>query len=286
MKKPNSKKSGFLHEAASIKDEDIFGALVEKRGTSLFLGKYAMSEVLAVLRKRNFIKDARKRKLWPLDFNLDSSEYPLQRFQVFFKEKNPSNIIVDLKIKEARFRLSDKHAPDFPLGEYKFLHLDWLTLQNPLKSFSDERTPLPGQNHPGLSLGKKLLDIFVYLARITRNDGLLAFPAYYHNALLFLRAFHFLNPEKEGEVFAIRKAFPEVAFKDMAWIIHLNCLRRGDGEIYGWEAEEQIYAMKSELKDYFDSKKYRERVRKAQEKLRFSIDWECFEKKLKGQSSS
>lgn len=283
MKKPNSKGSALIHETHSILDEDIFSPLIEERGTLLFLGKYSLTEVFAVLRKRNFVKAAKKKKLWPLDSDLDSSEYPLQRLQVFLKKKTPKKLIVDLKIREGIFRISNEFALEFPSREYNFLYLEWLTLQNPLKSFSPERTPLPGQKHPGLNLGKKLLDIFVYLARITRNDGLLAYPAYYHNARLFSRTFHFVNPKKEGEIQAIRKAFPDVPFKDLAWIIHLNCLRRENGEIYEWEAEEQVYPLNKTLKKYFDSKVYREKVKEAEKKLTFSIDWACYRKKLKDQ---
>jgi hypothetical protein len=280
MKKPNSKGSALIPETPSISEEDIFSALVEKKGTSLFLGKYSLAEVSAVLKKRNFIKDAQKRKLWPLDFALDSSEYPLQRFQIFFKKKEPQNLVVDLKIREAKFRVSNKFASEFLLPEYNFLHLEWLTLQNPLNSFSAERAPLPGQKHPGLNLGKKVLDIFVYLARLSRNDGLLAYPAYFHNSLLFLRYFHFINPEKQGEVQAIRKAFFKVAFKDLAWIIHLNCLRRENGETYEWEAQEQVYPLNKTLKKYFDSKRYKDRVEEEERKSKFSIDWDCYKKKM------
>jgi len=280
MKKPNPKESTLLQEVPLIEERDIFSTLTEKTGTSLFLGRYSMTEVLAVLEKKNFIKGAQKRKLWPLDFDLDSSEFPLQRFQIFFKKKEPQNLIVDLKIKERIFRSANKFDSEFFLPEYKFLCLEWLTLQNPLKSFSRERSPLPGQKHPGLNLGKKVLDMFVYLARITRNDGLLGFPAYFHNALLFSRYLHFIDPQKKGEIQAIRKTFPDVPFKELAWIVHLNCLRRGNGEIYEWEAEEQIYPLNKGLRNYFDSKKYKERVKEAQKRLNFSIDWKCYKNKM------
>ncbi len=55
--------------------------------------------------KRGFLKDALKRKLWPLDYDLDSREYPFQRLQIFYKDKNPDNLIVDLKIREAEYPL-------------------------------------------------------------------------------------------------------------------------------------------------------------------------------------
>jgi len=279
MKKPISKENSVLQTSSLFEEEDIFADLAEKKGTSLFLGKYSLNEVFAVLRKRSFLSDARKRKLWPLVFEMDSSEFPLQRFQIFYKDKKPDNVIVDLKIKEGSFRPKKDLAISATLKKSKFLTLDWLTLQNPLQNFTPERPPLPGQKYPGLSLGKKVMDIFIYLARLTRNDGLLAYPAYLHNALLFLRYFNFLNPDKEAEVIAIKKSFPEVTFKQLAWIVHLGCLRSQDDKVYEWEAEEQVYPINKTLKDYFDSKDYKKRVKEAQKDFHFRIDWECFKRK-------
>lgn len=280
MKKINSEPSSFSKTSPLLEEKDIFSELAEKQGTTIFLGRYSMNEVIAVLRKRNFFKDAQKRKLWPLDFKLDSSEYPLQRFQIFYKKASPENLIVDLKIKKGKFKIKNKFALNFLPPQYDFLILEWLTLQNPIQDFTQEKPPLPGQNHPGLSLGKKVLDIFVYLARITKKDGLIANPAYFHNALLFSRAFHFLNPHKEAEVQVIRGSFSDVSFKNLAWIVHLNCLRRDNDKVYEWNAEEQVHPLNKKLKSYFDSKEYKKEVKESQEKLNFSIDWECYKTKL------
>ncbi len=245
------------------------------------MGKYTLNQVTAVLAKKNFFKEAQRRKLWPLDFSLDSSEYPLQRLQIFYKEKKPEKMVVDLKIKEGTFYPQKKIPSFFPASEYKFLILDWLTLQNPLLDFSLEKSPLPGQKHPGLNLGKKVFDIFVYLARLSRKDGLLAFPNYFHNALLFSRYLHFLNPEKMGEVQAIKVSFPEVSFKKLAWIVYLECMKDKKGRKYEWEAEEQIFPINKALISYFDSKAYKEKVKESQERHSFEIDWECYKKKIK-----
>jgi len=280
MKKPINKERPILQSSPLFEEEDIFADLIEKKGSSLFLGKYSLNEVLAVLSKRSFLKDARKRKLWPLAFELDSSEFPLQRFQIFYKEKKPENLIVDLKIKEGTFQPKKDLTVSAFLKEFRFLILDWLTLQNPLLNFTPEKPPLPGQKYPGLSLGKKVMDTFVYLARLSRNDGILAYPAYFHNALLFSRHFNFLNPDKEAEVIAIKKSFPDVTFKQLAWIVHLGCLKSKDDKIYEWEAEEQVYPLNKKLKDYLDSRDYKTRVKEAQKNYHFQIDWDCFMSRL------
>lgn len=276
----SSKESVPKNEPHLVEEKDLLSGLALKKGSSLFLGKYSINEVGAVLKKRSFNKDAKKRNLWPVVFDLDSLEYPpLQRLQIFFKQKKPENMIVDLKIKEGIFR--PKQNASFPIqpSGYKFLYLEWLTLQNPLQRFTSEKSPLPGQAYPGLNLGKKVMDLFIYLARLTKCDGLFAFPAYFHNALLFSRQFRFLNPAKEGEVLAVRQLFKKIPFKQLAWIVHLNCLKRSNGQLYEWKAEEQVYPINKTLIQYFDSREYKRRVREAKDNLRFSIDWDCFKEK-------
>lgn len=260
-------------------DKDIFSELVERRGSSLFLGRYSLTEVSAALGKKNFFKEARKRNLWPIVFDLDSTAYPLQRLQIFYRDKRPENMIVDLKIKEGVFYPREKGLSDFPLSELKSLIFEWLTLQNPLLRFSEQRPALPGQQHPGLSVGKKVVDIFIRLGRLTQKDCLLVFPMYFHNAILFSRYFQFLNPDKSAEVLVIRKSFSQIPFKQLAWIVHWNCLRDKNNEVYEWKAEEQVYPLTKSLKDYLESKKFKEMVKTSLKKFHFSVDWDGYEKR-------
>ena len=190
-------------------------------------------------------------------------------------------MIVDLKIKEGFFRPKKKVGGSHFPAEFNFLILDWLTLQNPLQSFSPKKPALPGQNHPGLGLGKKVLDLFIYLARITKKDGIIAFPAYFHNALLFSRYFSFLNPDKEAEVRAIEKSFPDVSFRQLAWIVYLGCMKDRENKVYEWKAEEQVFPLNRTFKSYFGSRIYKKRMKESLRKFNFSIDWNCYSKKRK-----
>ncbi len=258
-----------------LSGEEVLANLVDKSGSSLFLGRYTLLEVKTILAKKNFFKEARKRELWPLEFYLDSSEYPRQRLQIFWEKRQPERLIVDLKIKEGRFPTGENCRLDPIFEKRTFLHLEWLTLQNPRLDFNEKRPALPGQLRPGLGLGKKVVDLFAYLGRLIGCDGLLAYPAYFHNALLFARFFHFVNPAKEGEVLAIRTALSSIPFKQLAWIVYLNCLRV-DGQIYEWQAEEQAFPLSDEIKDYFASRKYREAVYEASQNRLIEVDWESF----------
>jgi len=279
MKKSEGKAVPFWKETPLVDEREIFTELASKKGSSLFLGRYSLSEILAVLNKKGLLKEARKRFLWPLAFEIDSSEYPLQRLQIYLREPGPETLIVDVKVRETEF--VPKETPDriAVLPPQKALAFEWLTLQNPLMKFGEQFTPLPGQTRPGLRMRTRIMDLFLYLARLTRKDCLLAFPAYFHNAVLFSRYFHFWNPRKEAEVLAIRRSFSHMPFKQLAWVVHLNCLRREDGTVYEWAAEEQLYPMTRPLKEYFDSRRYKDIVKRGRKSPVFSVDWAEFERK-------
>jgi hypothetical protein len=279
MKKAGGEADPFWKEAPLVDENEIFSELHVKQGSSLFLGRYSANEILAVLNKKGFLKEARQRFLWPLTYELDSSDYPLQRLQIFLREPGPENVIVDVKVKECDFapQAAAEGLPALP--PQKALAFEWLTLQNPLIKRGEPFSPLPGQTRPGLSMRSKIMDLFVYLGRLTRKDCLLAFPAFFHNGVLFSRYFHFWNPAKEAEVLAIRRAFSHMPFRQLAWVVHLNCLRRADGSVYEWRAEEQLYPLTRPLKDYFDSRRYRETVRTGLKTLQFTVDQAEFARK-------
>jgi len=279
MRKTEGAADPFWNESPLVGESEIFTELHVTRGSSLFLGRYSANEVLAVLSKKGFLKEARKRFLWPLAFELDSSDYPVQRLQIFLREPRPENLIVDVKIKECDFNPKET-AEGLPvLPPQRALAFEWLTLQNPLIKRGEPFSPLPGQIRPGLSMRSKIMDLFVYVGRLTRKDCLLAFPAYFHNAVLFSRYFHFWNPAKEAEVLAIRRAFSHMPFRQLAWVVHLNCLRRRDGSVFEWRAEEQLYPLTRPLKDYFDTRRYKDIVKTGLKTLDFTVDRDEFERK-------
>ncbi|MCP2519357.1 hypothetical protein NLC26_01540 [Candidatus Aminicenantes bacterium AC-708-M15] len=278
--------SHFVYEKPPlISEEEIFSQLTEKKGSILFLGRYTLEEAIAVLKKRNLIRYAEERGLVPLIYDLDSKDYPTQRFRIFFRKKEPDFLLVDLKIREGKVQIK-KSFSFFPFRkEYDFLIIEWLTLQNPLAKFTPEKPRLPGQIFPGLGLLKKAFDIFIYLARLMKKDGVLVYPWYFHNALIYSDYLYFFNPYKQGEVLAIKRNFPDMDLHKLAWMVYLGCLKyEKSKKNYEWFAEEQIFPLKKELKKYFESKNYNRIVNRVKKRLRFYADWDCFEKKFKSET--
>jgi hypothetical protein len=88
--KDDRRKLDFGSGRPLVEESEIFSDLGYAKGSSLFLGRYTLNEVIAVLKKRGFLREAEKRGLGPLVFDLDSFEAPLQRFRIFHRDKSTS----------------------------------------------------------------------------------------------------------------------------------------------------------------------------------------------------
>ena len=117
------------------------------------------------------------------------------------------------------------------------------------------------------------------IAKLIELDALVAFPAYFHNALLFSRYLYFVNPIKEGEIKAIRRQFSHVPFRQLAWAVYLGCLETENGQIYDWQAEEQVYPLSESLKEYINSRVYKEIARHVEKTSKFELNLKLFQEK-------
>ena len=79
---------------------------------------------------------------------------------------------------------------------------------------------------------------------------------------------------------AVRRTFPEMSIRQLAWAVYLGCVFRADGTAYDWRAEEQVHPLHRGLRDHFESRAYRERGKDAAARVRFSLDADGFARKL------
>ena len=62
----------------------------------------------------------------------------------------------------------------------------WVALQNPRAPFTPERPRLPGQDHPGLGVGRRLYEVLRGWAGAFGKDALLNVPEHYHLSLIHI----------------------------------------------------------------------------------------------------
>lgn len=268
------KPENFLMEDIS---EDFFFN-PDQRGSGLFLGKYTLAEIDLALKSFRIYTYLKKYGFYPVQIHLDSRDPFRQRLILYYKELRPSNILAELVVQKKILDFAVDFSNHFSLP---FLSIEWLLLQNPSGQFTWEKPRLPGQNYPGLGIGKKILTALSLVCRDLQCAGLLNFPDYFHNAAMYARRFHFLSPVTEGLVKKLSKQLVQkFGLSTIAWAIERSCIYCNH-KIFKWNAEPQIIAVDHRIKEYFFSDDYHTQVDEALSRFHFEFDENRFRQSLR-----
>jgi hypothetical protein len=264
------------HNLAPIfTDADLFEQLTDKKGPTLWLGRYTEDDVLHLLEKYGFLPALRKKGFEDLIVVTEPIEPYVQAVKIFFDEKSADNVLAEFRLREAMF----PHENNCIKTPLRMLVIEWLLLQNPRAKFSPQRPCMPGQRHPGLGLGKKTVHLLVQLAQELNCDGVLNYPEFYNNAYLYLEHFRYWNPRLKGIVLALQRDLAELSLAKLSWAVYLGCvLDANTGQTYEWQADALILPLDEKLKKYFDSEEYEQNVYLTLAEVKFALNREKFEK--------
>jgi acetoin utilization deacetylase AcuC-like enzyme len=140
------------------------------------------------------------------------------------------------------------------------LYVHWLSLRNPRAFFSDRRPRLPGQDVPGLGLGREIGTMLALMAARLGLGAVVFRPAHFHTAYAARHAFQFVDPDRQGRF--------EALLRDLAGLPLLaatNAVAAGDvkldGAPYAWEADEMAYWLREAPIEAGEVERERDRVR-------------------------
>jgi acetoin utilization deacetylase AcuC-like enzyme len=122
------------------------------------------------------------------------------------------------------------------LDSRDLLYLHWLTLRHPRARFEERRPKLPGQEVPGLGVGREIYEALTRIAARLNLAGLALRPAWYHVAFLGRRRFQFHDPAREAEFRAMVRDLGELPLKDVSHAAATGVLLK-DGQPYRWEPD-------------------------------------------------
>jgi hypothetical protein len=161
------------------------------------------------------------------------------------------------------------------------LAVHWLSLQDPRAEFSPGRPALPGQAHPGLGIGRRLLSRLLAWAHEWGKDALVNYPAHYHNAVFYSRLFRFLSPRREGRMEALRRDLEGLSVTEASWAIERGGVveeaptgtagDRPGGKVLRWQASEMAAPITRLLKTYMKSEEYESAVAAARDAVRYRV---------------
>ncbi len=288
MKKPHIKLKGletvqeisFSDADFSLSEAELMRQLNEKKGYSLYLGVFTKEEVERVLRRSHISQQLYKIGFTDLLLDINTDDPHRHILRVYFGKKDKSHLLIEIILSESIFKPKIMYLPSFKYGSYNMMVIEWLILQNPLSQFTKEKAQLPDQQYPGLGIARQVADMLIKVATYLHKDGILNFPQYYHNAVIYSELFKFYNPYMHGILKALEKSLSKYTLADAAYAMSLGCVKNlKDGEIFKWKAEELILPLSGELKRYFESKEYGNILNNTMKEYSFDIDLALYRSK-------
>ncbi len=233
--------------------EDLHGGpLVRDTPVPRIFAKYAESEIHELMAWSG-IFDALKEK------GYERTEIELQYLsdqdqRIFVKEKGEILIHIRLKLSSFRFRLH----PGAP--QRKLLYIDWLMTRHPkIRSFKKEKL-FPGQELPGLGIFTHITDFITNLALGVGAKGAFNIPEYFHDALLFHRAFQFYDPVREAHFRALIRDLRKFGAREISRALAEGKIQNSEGETLTWSPGEMISILDPELEEMIWNPEYYTRV--------------------------
>lgn len=240
-----------------ITEEDLFGALQSRPPAHRFLDYYSVHGMELVFERYGILERVRNLGFEEIDLEIDPSD-PTHQIIRIRGRRPPMEAPAVLVELVCRRRTLTEPLPGRP--EAEFLFIEWLLLQDPSRSFSLARPPLPGQEHPGLGLSREMQEILRQAARRLKLDGLLAVPSHYHSAVVALNEWSFLEAKVEGLFQALRAVLSQHELYAATRLVADGRLALADGSPVHWEPGDHVLPFREDLRSYLASPERREAV--------------------------
>lgn len=270
----------------SIADEPVRGA-EDLFSSKRFLGLYDEKQIMKMLTRAGMVKILSEKGYKDLVISLSQQDNYTYRLYVDFASHQDENTrLIELIVREGIFRPKKTFVNGFDFDEgLSMLLIEWLALQDPRASFSDERPRLPGQAYPGLGGLKNMQSLLYHFGKSTGKDAIIDIPEYYHAAVIYTRlyselyslAYSFFSPYDSGQLQAMIRDFKGSHLADVSFAVTFDCLCNArTGEPAYWKPSEEIYPISRKLHRYFDLKEYKDLVYKTMNELSFTMDWDKY----------
>lgn len=244
--------------------DDVLGDLGERPRQRRFLDFYTRSGMELAFERYGLFEKVRQRGFRRLDLEVEASD-PARQVLRLRGVRPPSptrHLLFELVVRRGLFE-----AP-YAAGAYvEALFVEWLLLQDPTRSFTLERPPLPGQRYPGLGIAG---DAQLILRKAAERLGLGAVvdrPSHVHNCLGGSKETHFIDPTYEGRLLAMLTVLAGRAPAEAAALVHDGRLVLSSGERLLWVPADHAIAVAPGFVAYFESPAYRGAARTEMSRL-------------------
>ena len=262
-------------------DLNIYGTQQTKK-EGRFLGFFSKNGIEYVFEKFGLIKALKKKGFTNIIFTLNTSDPYQQRFSFYYDQIDREHMLGEIVCHFYHLKMDVPTCEELHEKYIKTVFVDWLSLQNPTKSFSYGRPRLPGQNHPGLGLGLQVYELLVLMAKRLNCDAMLNVPEHYHNAALYSNEFLYMDPYFEGLLQALmRDLSKKWPLAHISSAVDKGCvIDKITRKPLKWFVGRQLTPINPILMDYYKSDYYMKITKEVFKNSKFEIDEKCLEKKV------
>lgn len=274
-------------EQSPLASDALNNALFTRAQSYRLLGYYSETGIRRALEVYGITAQLAARGFPTLHYRMNLDDPRHHQLQIFYRSScDPDSLLVDLALHCG----SARELETFPRAyRVELLVIDWLMLQDPRIDAGPERL-LPGQKHPGLGLGLEFGGLLSQVAQRLKLDGLLAFPAWFHNAAFYQLRYHFVSPVMEGRFRALLRDTRGHEVHEISWAVELGCVfehLRGDldkshvpGKVFRWAGRPMVWVTgESEgaqaLTRYFERPAWRGQRDAIFDGVFFTVDWDA-----------
>lgn len=246
----------------SLDESELFGQLAREPQAVRLLDFYSTEGVRVGFERYGIAAKIKERGFRELRTEVDAKDRSCQRVTMHGLKDGDWHRLLELVLRKRDIEIGDLTRT--------VLHVEWLLLQDPTATFSLDRPPLPGQEHPGLGLSLHVVEL---LRRICLRLGLAGItnrPAHYHNAAGAPRGFRFVDPKDQGYVRALSVVLSGLPIAEASQLVETGAVRLEDGPVKPWsEISDMLLPLDPDLQAHFRSEAYRSVVvETAQDLLR------------------
>lgn len=238
--------------------DELKGATHFNDGEPRFLSTLTEAELWQALEKSQIIAEVKNRGYYPVKLEIEFLTERDHRFYLLFNKE---------KILHMRLRLSFFKLHRHPLmPATRLLFIDWMQSRHVLKPDAGSRGLFPGQDVAGLGIFNRIDHFLRDLVVATHAYGGFNIPEYFHDALLFHRAFRFYDPAREAFFRALIRDLRPHGAREISRALSDGRVRNKKGEAMEWHGSEMlIFTHKPYAEAIFDERYHKDVERKMRE---------------------
>jgi len=259
-------------DSFNITQQDLFNDLTTSRGTSRFLGVFSKKGIEFTLRKFGYYDLIKQAGLAEPIINIDTSDPYKHSIQACHKNSKKQYISGELVMRRSTFQTPPLDTKEYPPAD--LLVVEWFLLQNPKKNFTRKRPQLPGQDFPGLGISNIIFEIFYWMAKRIKADGVVLIPNYLHTGIFYGRQFLFINPKNQGVILALDK-IPnnKISLNQLSWACaEGQLINIKTNKVLIWKPAPMVLPVSRLAREYFGSETYINKSQAYQDKLDLRIN--------------